>query len=167
MAQIFTRGRSVFFFAENFLHANPVLQSKANLYFQEQGTVTLVPVASLPKERRCQSRPGRACVLDGWPLRCNELESTISSFFGSSSPWSFSTMMWKKPRTWHRSSPASSGLRSEAQQRLVISKRNPQHRQQCGDLVHVLKTSSAKRLSVLGEVDRYCHWHRHRRETAD
>ena len=67
----FTGGRSVFFFAEKFLHANPVLQRKANLYFQEQGTVTLVPVASLPKERRCQSRPGRACVLDGWPLRCN------------------------------------------------------------------------------------------------
>ena len=35
--------------------------------FQEQGTVTLVPVASLPEERRCQSLPGRACVLDGWP----------------------------------------------------------------------------------------------------
>ena len=33
------------------------------------------------------SRPGRACLLDDWPRRftCNELESAVSSFFGSSS----------------------------------------------------------------------------------
>ena len=33
--------------------------------------------------------------------------------------------------------------------------------------VQVLETSSAKRLLVRGEVDRFCHWHRRRRETAD
>ena len=52
-------------------------------------------------------------------------------------------------------------------QQLVISKRNPQHQKQCGILVHVQKTSSAKRLLVRGEVDSYCHWQRRRRETAD
>ena len=66
----------------------------ATLYF----TVTLV-LAAL---RCCQSHPatelGRVCVLDGWPRRptCNEIESAVSSFFGSSSAWFFSTMMWKK-----------------------------------------------------------------------
>ena len=61
--------------------------------FQEKVTLTLVPVASLPEERRCQSRPGCARVLDGLPRRptCNELESPVSSFFGSSSACSFST----------------------------------------------------------------------------
>ena len=33
--------------------------------------------------------------------------------------------------------------------------------------VHAQKTSSAKRLLVRGEVDRFCHWHHRRRETAD
>ena len=61
--------------------------------FQEQGTVTLVASVDLhvdyvakllspvSEERRCQSRPGRACVLDGSPrhsvlrarVRCFEL----------------------------------------------------------------------------------------------
>ena len=45
--------------------------------------------------------------------------------------------------------------------------RNTESREQCGVLVHVQKTSSAKGHFVHGEVDRYCHWHRHRRETAD
>ena len=54
MAQIFTGGRSVFFFAENFLYANSICQP---LLYKEQGT--LVSVASLPEERRCQSWVGR------------------------------------------------------------------------------------------------------------
>ena len=84
MSQIFTGGRSVCFFAENFLHvhANPVCRP---LLFKRTVTLVHVPVASLPEERRCQSRPGRACVLDGWPRWCDELESAVSSFFGSSS----------------------------------------------------------------------------------
>ena len=60
--------------------------------FQEQGTVT--PVASVhvdyvtmslslvSEERRCQSRPDRAC---DHVTVCNELESAVSRFFGSSS----------------------------------------------------------------------------------
>ena len=44
----------------------------ANLYFSRAGNSNW---ASLLEERRCQSHPGRACVLDGWPRRstCDEL----------------------------------------------------------------------------------------------
>ena len=59
MAQFFTGGRSVFFFAEIFFTCKSGMPTST---FQEQGTATLVPVASLPEERRHQSRPGRACV---------------------------------------------------------------------------------------------------------
>ena len=58
MAQIFTGGRSVFFFADFFTHKSGMPTST----FQEQGTVTPVPVASLPEEHRCQSHPGCVCV---------------------------------------------------------------------------------------------------------
>ena len=58
--------------------------------FQEQGTVTLVPVASLPEERRCQStrvaQAARMCWTVGHVCRaCNELKSAVSSFFVASS----------------------------------------------------------------------------------
>ena len=60
----------------------------SNLYFSRAGNSNW---ASLPEERRCQSHPGCVCdIWDGWPRRstCNELESVVSSFFGSSSAWS-------------------------------------------------------------------------------
>ena len=60
MAQILTGGRSVFLFAEDFLHANPVCQPL--LFKSREQSVTLVPVASLPEERRCQSTWPRVCV---------------------------------------------------------------------------------------------------------
>ena len=94
MAQIFTGGRSGSFFLLNFFYTQ---MRYANLYFSRAGNSNW---ASLPEERRCQSHPSRACVLDGWPRRstCNDLKSVVSSFFGSSSAWSCSTMMWLK--TW-------------------------------------------------------------------
>ena len=109
----FLRAGSRFLFLLKFFYVYTQIKSgMPTSTFQKQGTVTLVPVASPPEECRCQSRPGRAYVLDGWQRWCDELESAVSSFFGSSSAWSLSTMMWKK--TWHRSYPASSGLWSEA-----------------------------------------------------
>ena len=100
--------------------------------FQEQGTLTLVPVASLPEERRCQSRPGRACVLDGWPRWCNELESRdclellrlelrLIVFDDDHDV--------KKDMALVFSCFVRSLKRSVAK-RLVFSKRNPQHREQ-------------------------------------
>ena len=169
MAAIFTGGRWVFFFfCWIFLHANPVCHATST--FQDQGTVTLVPVciALLPEECRCmpESARLRVCVERlatsvGVPT-CNELESAVSSFFGSRSAWSFSTMMWKRHGAGLLLRQAKRVI-----QRLVISKRSPQDRKQCGILVHVEKTSSAKRLLVRGEVERYCHWHGRRLETAD
>ena len=70
--------------------------------FQEQGTVTpvasvhvdyvamslYVSLALVSEERRCQSRPGQAarvCWTVDHVTVCNELESALSSFFGSSS----------------------------------------------------------------------------------
>ena len=100
MAQIFMGGRSVFFFLlKSFYMYTQFKSGMPTSTFQEQGTVILVPVASAPDECRCQSRPGRAYVLDDWRRWCDELESAVSSFFGSSSAWSFSTMMWKRHDT--------------------------------------------------------------------
>ena len=83
MGQIFTGGRSDFFFLLKIFTRK---SGRPTSTFQEQGTVALVAlVALLPEERLCQSRPGRACVLDGWQRTCNELESAVSSFFRSSS----------------------------------------------------------------------------------
>ena len=103
MAQIFTGGRSVFFLLKFFY----TQIRYANLYFSLGAGNSNSGTGSLAARRKSlpeSPMPGRACVLDGWPCTCNELESAVSSFFGSSSVWSFSTMMWKK--TWHRSSPA-------------------------------------------------------------
>ena len=74
MAQIFTGGRSVFFFlAENFLHTNPVCQPQlsraGNSNSGSLGTCYVDYVAMsltlVSEERRCQIRPRRARVLDG------------------------------------------------------------------------------------------------------
>ena len=89
MAQIL-RAWSVFFFLLKIFYTQ---MRYANLYFSRAGNCNC---ASLPEERRCQSHPGCAWVLDGWPIRstCDELESVVLSFFGSSSTWSCSTMVW-------------------------------------------------------------------------
>ena len=167
MAQIFTGGRSVFFFCWKFFTCKSGMPPYQ--HFQEQGTVT-PPVSgtgSLAARRTTlpESPRPRMCVgrLATYVRTCHELESAVSSFFGSSSAWSFSTMMWKK--TWRRFLLLRQVSAKRVIERLVIFKCNPQHREQCGILVHVQKTSSAKRLLFRGEVDRY--WHHRRRETAD
>ena len=160
MAQIFTGGRSVYFLLKIFY-----MQIRyANLYFSlragnsNSGTCT----GSLAARRK--SLPGRACTcvrrLTVY-VYINELEFAVSSFFGSSSAWSFSTMMWKK--TWRRSSPARSlDLKCEA----------------CNSKTRYLQAQPATPRAMwhprpLAEevlckkADRYCHWHRRRQETAD
>ena len=49
----------------------------------------------------------RNSFMHWWYNPTKSSESSVSSFFGLSSAWSCSTMMWKK--TWCQSSPASSG----------------------------------------------------------
>ena len=108
MAQFFTGGRSVFFFCWNFFTCKSGMPTSTFLFSLGAGNSNS-GTGSLAARRKSLPMPGHAArVLDGWPCTCNELESAVSSFFGSSSAWSFSTIMWKK--TWHRSSPASSGF---------------------------------------------------------
>ena len=136
--------------------------------FQELGTVTFVPVASLPGERRCQSTWPRVCVGKvpvGHVRTCNELESAVSSFFALSSAWSFSTM-WKKDMA-----PVFSCFVRSLELKCEACNSKTRYLQAqpatLGIPVHVQKTSSAKRfLLSAGEVDRFCHWHRRRGETA-
>ena len=91
MAQIFTGGRSDFFWAENFLHANSICQP---LLYKERGT--LVPVASLPEERRCQSWVGRLAtfvrVTSSSPLSqasCSSVGAPLDRF-----------RRWCEKKTW-------------------------------------------------------------------
>ena len=59
----------------------------ANLYFSRAGNGNSGSLAARRTSLPESSRPGPACVLDDrdWPRTCNEHESAVSSFFGSSS----------------------------------------------------------------------------------
>ena len=147
MAQIFTVGRSVFFFCWKFFTHKSGMPTST---FQEQGTVTLV--ASLPEERRCQSTMEAACV--GRLATCVRVTSS-SSLSRASSPWPPLDRFRRWCETRHGAGllllRQVSGVKCEAcNSKTRYLQAQPATR---GILVHVQKTSSAKRLLVRGEAD--------------
>ena len=129
--------------------------------FQEQGTVvgtvTLVPVASLPEERRCQfrlySRPGSACVLNGHVDLRNELESALSSFLGPSSA-SMIVLDDDVKKDMGPVSPASSGLCKACNSKTRFLQAQPATSRAVWHPRPRAEDVLSKRLLFRGEVDR-------------
>ena len=103
---------------------------------------------------------------------CNELESAVSSFFGSSSAWSCSTMMLRK--TLRRCllllvlrQVSGVKMRSVEFKDSLSPSATRKTESKVASSFTCRRRPLQKRRLVRGELDRYCHWPRRRRETAD